>query len=314
MHVLVTGGAGFIGSHTAEALLSRGERVTVIDAFDFGYDPALKERNAAHLATLPGFRLVRGDIRDVDLVDGLFRDDRPDLVVHLAARAGVRPSLEDPVSYSEINITGTIRLLEAMRNHGVERMVFASSSSVYGARAGGPFHEDDRVDMQVSPYAASKKAAELMCATWYAVHGVQTSALRFFTVYGPRQRPEMAISLFARKIAAGEEITLFGDGSSLRDYTFVGDIVAGVLAAVDKPLGYEVLNIGNGSPVRLDHLVRVIGQAVGREPVIRHLPDQLGDVPLTFADISKARELLGYAPQTTIEAGVGRFVEWMNAR
>lgn len=311
MHILLTGGAGFIGSHTAEALLDRGDRVTVLDCFDYGYDPALKERNAQRILQREGAVLVRGDIRDAELLRRLFTRDRPDLVLHLAARAGVRPSLEEPTSYADINIIGTIRLLEAMREHEVPRMVFASSSSVYGARTDGPFAESDRVDMQVSPYAASKKAAELMCATFFRVYGIQNTALRFFTVYGPRQRPEMAISLFARRIAAGEPISMFGDGSSVRDYTFVDDIVDGVLAAVDRPLGYEVLNLGNGDPIRLDALIRTIGDAVGREAIVQRLPDQPGDVPMTYADVSRARELLGYAPRTSIAEGVHAYVRWM---
>ena len=314
MHVFVTGGAGFIGSHTCERLLQRGDRVTAIDCFDFGYDPALKEKNAALLSQYEGFTLVRGDIRDAELLDRVFSEDTPDVVVHLAARAGVRPSLEDPRAYVSVNIDGTVCILEAMRKHGVTRHVYASSSSVYGARTDGPFKETDNVDIPASPYAATKKSGEVMCANWHYLYGIESTCLRFFTVYGPRQRPEMAIHLFARKILAGDEITMFGDGSSVRDYTYVQDIVDGVVAAVDKPLGYTVLNIGNGSPVRLDRLIRAIGTAVGGEPRIKRLPDQPGDVPMTYADTSKVQELLGYRPETSIEDGIARFVDWLRTQ
>ena len=244
MHIFLTGGAGFIGSHTVERLIARGDRVTALDAFDFGYDPALKEANAAVLERLEGFRLVRGDIRDRGLLEQIFTEDPPDVVVHLAARAGVRPSLEDPASYIDINLNGTVQILETMRAHGVKRMVFASSSSVYGARDKGPFRETDDVDVPVSPYAATKRSGELLMATYNHLYGIHTTCLRFFTVYGPRQRPEMAIHLFADRIRRGQEITMFGDGSSLRDYTFIDDIVNGVVAAVDRPLGHQIINLG----------------------------------------------------------------------
>jgi UDP-glucuronate 4-epimerase len=312
MHVFVTGAAGFIGSHTAERLRSRGDRVTGIDAFDFGYDPALKEANAARLARHDGFTLHRGDIRDKALLERIFDEDRPDVVVHLAARAGVRPSLLDPVSYIDINLTGTTRILEAMTARDMDRLVFASSSSVYGARERGPFRETDDVSVPVSPYAATKRAGELLCATWNHLYGTHTTCLRFFTVYGPRQRPEMAIHLFADRIRRGTEITMFGDGSSLRDYTFVDDIVDGVVAAVDRPLGYEIINLGNNTPNRLDDLIAAIGEAVGRPPVIRQLPDQPGDVPMTFASVEKAGRLLDFSPSTPLLDGLKKFVAWLD--
>jgi UDP-glucuronate 4-epimerase len=311
MHVFITGGAGFIGSHTTEHLLNRGDTVSILDAFNFGYDPKLKERNATLLQQYDGCKLYRGDIRDKNLLDTIFSDKVPDVVVHLAARAGVRPSLIDPASYSDININGTIQILETMRKYGVQQMVFASSSSVYGARNKGPFREDDLVDIPVSPYAATKRAGELICATYNHLYNMDISCLRFFTVYGPRQRPEMAIHLFANKISKGEEITMFGDGSSLRDYTFVKDIVKGVVASIDKPLGYKIINLGNCSPIRLDHLIDTIAKVVGKKAIITQLPDQPGDVPMTFAEVSKAEKLLGYSPDTPIEVGLHAFVQWL---
>lgn len=313
MHIFLTGGAGFIGSHTVEHLLRRGDRVTAIDAFDFGYDPVRKEANAALLNRHEGFRLVRGDIRDRALLERIFAEDRPDVVVHLAARAGVRPSLQDPASYIDINLNGTVQILETMRAHGVDRMVFASSSSVYGSRDKGPFRETDDVDVPVSPYAATKRSGELIMATYNHLYGMHTTCLRFFTVYGPRQRPEMAIHLFADRIRRGQEITMFGDGSSLRDYTFIDDIVQGVVAAVDRPLGYQIINLGNCTPTRLDALIDTIAQAVGQPAQIRQLPDQPGDVPMTFASTERAAKLLGFQPTTPINVGITRFVEWLNA-
>lgn len=312
MHVVITGGAGFIGSQTAEALLKRGDSVSVIDVFDYGYDPIRKEHNSNLLSQYDKFKLYRGDIRDRALLDTMFAEDKPDVVVHLAARAGVRPSLLEPDSYSDINITGTIHILEAMRAVNCNRLVFASSSSVYGSRTQGPFRETDNVDVPASPYAATKRAGEIICANYHYLYKMHCTCLRFFTVYGPRQRPEMAIHLFADKIKKGQSITMFGDGSSIRDYTFVDDIVKGVLAAIDKPLGYEIINLGNCSPIRLDALIEAIATAVGKEPIINRLPDQPGDVPMTFAEVTKAKKLLGYAPDTPLSVGLSRFIEWLN--
>jgi len=311
--ILLTGAAGFIGSHTAQALLARGDRVVGVDAFDFGYEPSLKEANAAALTAQPGFSLARGDIRDRELLTRLMLDHGVDSVVHMAARAGVRTSLEDPASYASVNVEGTLQVLEAMRAAGVERHIFASSSSVYGARTDGPFQETDRVDRPESPYAATKRACELLCGTWHELYGLQTTCLRFFTVYGPRQRPEMAIRLFAERIASGLPITLFGDGSSRRDYTFVEDIVAGVVAAIDRPLGFTVVNVGNGQPVTLQELVDTLGDLIGRAPVCERLPDQAGDVPLTWAAVDRASALLGYAPKTSLRDGLAAFLAWLAA-
>ena len=311
MHVFITGGAGFIGSSAAESLLDRGDRVTVLDAFAHGYDKAVKERNASLLEGRRGFRLVRGDIRDAELLDHLFSSDRPDAVLHMAARTGVRPSLAEPSSYMDINITGSMRILEAMRSNGMNRLVFASSSSIYGARQKGPFLETDTVDRPASPYAATKRSGELLCATWSHLYGTDATCLRFFTVYGPRQRPEMAIHLFADRIRRGLSIKMFGDGSSARDYTYVDDIVKGVLAAIDRPMGFEIINLGNSHPIRLDSLIGKIGEALGEVPQVERHPEQPGDVPITYADIGKARSLLGYAPETALDDGLQAFAAWL---
>ena len=308
--ILITGGVGFIGSHTAEFLLKRGDRVVALDAFDFSYDPIHKEHNAKILQQYEQFRLVRGDIREVQLVEEIFSSEKIDCIIHLAARAGVRPSLLEPRSYMDINITGTMNLLEAMRTHNVDHMVFASSSSVYGSRTEGPFRETDNVDIPASPYAATKKSCELLCANWNYLYGTHITCLRFFTVYGPRQRPEMAIHLFASRISKEEEITMFGDGSSIRDYTFIDDIVQGVVTAVDRKMGFEVINLGNSNPIRLDALIDSIGEVVQKKPIIKQLPDQPGDVPMTFADVSKAKQLLDYDPQTKIVDGIRKFWAW----
>lgn len=308
--ILITGGVGFIGSHTAEFLLNRGDRVVALDAFNFSYDPIHKEHNATLLQKHAQFRLVRGDIRDVSLVKEIFTTESIDCIIHLAARAGVRPSLLEPTSYMDINITGTMNLLEAMRTHDVDHMVFASSSSVYGSRTEGPFRESDNVDIPASPYAATKKACELLCANWNYLYNSHITCLRFFTVYGPRQRPEMAIHLFASKISKGEEITMFGDGSSIRDYTYIEDIVQGVVTAVDRKMGFEIINLGNSNPIRLDELIASISKVVQREAIIKQLPDQPGDVPMTFADVSKAQKVLDYSPQTKIVDGIQKFWDW----
>ena len=242
-----------------------------------------------------------------------FQNDCPDAVIHLAARAGVRPSLLDPEEYSDINIRGTLTILECMRAYGCRQMVFASSSSVYGARNQGPFAETDNVDVPVSPYAATKQAGELICATYNHLYKMDISCLRFFTVYGPRQRPEMAIHLFTDRIRKGLPITMFGDGSSMRDYTFVEDIVQGVVAALDRPMGYRIINLGNSSPIRLDGLIAAISEAVGKPAIIEQLPDQPGDVPMTFASVNRATKLLDYQPNTPLLDGLKAFVSWLNA-
>lgn len=310
--ILVTGAAGFIGSWLTERLLERGDEVVGFDNFDPFYDRAIKERNLAPAGTRPGFRLVEGDLRDRSTVDEAF-GEAFDAVVHLAARAGVRPSLVDPAGYCETNLTGTANLLEAMREAGCGSLVFASSSSVYGNNRKVPFHEDDRVDFPISPYAATKKAGEELCHVYHAVHGFSILALRFFTAYGPRQRPEMAIHAFTRRILAGEPIPVFGDGSMERDFTYVDDVVDGVVAAVDHVIeeaGFGIVNLGESEPLRLGALIEALERAIGRTATIDRRPVPAGDVDRTYADIRRARELLGYRPRVGIDEGLRRFVAW----
>jgi UDP-glucuronate 4-epimerase len=310
--VLVTGGAGFIGSHLSECLLRRGDEVVVLDNFNDFYDPAIKRKNAAALVEA-GARVVEGDFRDAELVEQLFEEGRFDGVVHLGAMAGVRPSLLDPLHYEDVNVRGTLVLLEAIRRRGGIRFVFASSSSVYGANEDVPFREDDDIHNPVSPYAATKRAGELMCFTYHHLYGIPTTCLRFFTVYGPRQRPEMAIHKFVRMTLRGEPIPFFGDGSTRRDYTYIDDIVDGVVRSLDRCEGYEIYNLGESQTTSLAELVEVIGEACGKAPIIDRQPMQPGDVVVTYADVSKARERLGYSPSTLIPEGVRRFVAWYHA-
>ena len=317
MNVLVTGGAGFIGSHLCQRLLDRGESVVCIDDFEPFYDPRIKRRTAAMLARAPRFRLVEADIRDGEGLAAALHGERVDMVVHLAARAGVRPSIEDPLLYTQVNVEGTTAMLELARRLGVRSFVFGSSSSVYGNSAPAPFREDDAVAFPISPYAATKRAGELLCHTYAHLHGLSVVCLRFFTVYGPRQRPDLAIHKFARLMAAGEPIPYFGDGSTRRDYTYVDDIVQGIEGAMAyaaaHPGCFEIFNLGESDTVPLSRLVELLGAALGVEPVLRRLPAQPGDVEQTFADVSRARAMLGYAPGVRIEQGIPRFVEWFRA-
>lgn len=311
--ILVTGAAGFIGSWLTERLLDRGDTVVGFDNFDPFYDRTIKERNLEVARNSDRFELIEGDLRDCDAVTRLFDAEGFDAVVHLAARAGVRPSLEDPAGYCETNLTGTAHLLEAMRMGRCSKLVFASSSSVYGNNRKVPFHEDDRVDFPISPYAATKKAGEELCHVYHAVHGFSVVALRFFTAYGPRQRPEMAIHAFTRRLHAGEPIPVFGDGSMQRDFTYVDDVVSGVVAAVDLVLGetaFHIVNLGESEPVRLADLVAALEKANGRKARIDRRPVPPGDVERTFADVSRAKELLGYEPRIALPEGLRRFVDW----
>ena len=310
LNVFVTGAAGFIGSHVAEALLARGDRVYGLDNFDPFYDRRIKERNLAKLSGHPSFSFLEGDIRDVSGLARWGEGIPPDALVHLAAKAGVRPSVADPVGYADVNVHGSIRMLEWARERRVPRVLFASSSSVYGGNTKVPFSEDDFVDHPVSPYAATKKAGELLCHTYCHLYGMNIAALRFFTVYGPRQRPEMAIHKFTRRILDGKGIDLYGDGSSRRDYTFIEDIVSGVLGALTAPPGYRVYNLGGADTISLSDLVALIEKACGKTAVRRYKPPQPGDVPVTYADIFRARKEIGYDPRTPIGRGVSLFVEW----
>jgi UDP-glucuronate 4-epimerase len=308
--ILVTGAAGFIGSQLSERLIAAGDEVTGLDAFDTTlYDAATKERNLRQLSAAPGFRLVRGDILDAALVEGLVKGH--DLVVHLAALAGVRPSLRQPARYQRVNVEGTANVLEACRAAGVSRVVFASSSSVYGAREdGAAFREDDPCVAPASPYAASKRAGELLCSLYRDLFGIGVSALRFFTVYGPRQRADMAIHKFTRALSSGRPVTLFGDAA--RDYTYIDDILDGTLAACRAvtPGRFAIYNLGGTRVVRLTELVAHIAAALGVTVEILRAPPQPGDVPLTRADVTRARKELGYEPRVSLEEGIRRYVAW----
>ena len=308
--VLVTGGAGFIGSHLVEALLEEGREVIALDSFDSFYDPAVKRKNVEPFLGRPGFTLVEADIRDEKAIEALFAQRPIKVVVHLAARAGVRPSIEQPQLYSDVNLNGTVVLLEACRRHNVGKLVFGSSSSVYGNNRKVPFSEKDDVDMPISPYAATKRAGELLCATYHALYRLNVFCLRFFTVYGPRQRPEMAIYKFTRLIDRGLPLPRFGDGSTSRDYTFISDIVQGLLRSVERVQGYEIINLGNSRPTRLEEMIGLLEERLGKKAVVEAQPDQPGDVTTTWADVSKAQRLLGYDPQVTMQEGLTQFVSW----
>jgi UDP-glucuronate 4-epimerase len=314
--VLVTGAAGFIGSHLVERLLTDGYAVWGMDNFDPFYARPIKESNLDAARSHPDFQFAEGDLRNAAFLADLFAEAKPGAVVHLAARAGVRPSIEQPEEYHDINVMGTVHLLEAMRKAGTDRFVFGSSSSVYGARRDQrPFKEDEGADLPVSPYAATKRAGELLCHTYHHLYGLSCYSLRFFTVYGPRQRPDLAIHKFTRMLLTGEPLTVYGDGGALRDYTYVDDTVDGVVRALGKFGGgpgpvFEVVNLGAGRTVSVNELVDLLVETTGVEPNIVHLPPQPGDVPRTWADITRARERLGYDPRFPVEEGLKRFVQW----
>jgi UDP-glucuronate 4-epimerase len=314
-NILITGGAGFIGSHLVERLLSEGEcNITVVDDFNDFYEPSIKRTNVAPHLSNQKFRLIEADIRDHQELEKAFVDASYDCIVHLAARAGVRPSLSEPRLYVETNINGTLNLLELARKNAVPQFVFGSSSSVYGVNPKVPFSEDDPIFNPISPYAATKAAGELICHTYSHLYDMRIICLRFFTVYGSRQRPDLAIHKFAKLISAGKPIPVFGDGTTRRDYTYVDDIIAGVRAAIDyDKTKYEVINLGESRTVELRELISLLETELGARAQIDRQPPQPGDVPQTFADISRARKLLGYDPQTDIETGIHRFVEWFRA-
>jgi UDP-glucuronate 4-epimerase len=314
MKTLVTGGAGFIGSHLSALLLKHGHTVTAMDNFNTYYSPALKRDNVAGLLTQPSYTLVEGDITDLPFLENHFAQNSYDVIVHLAARAGVRPSIQEPQLYDLVNVTGTINLLEMCRRHRIDKMVFASSSSVYGANSKVPFQESDVVDFPISPYAASKKAGELICYTYHHLYHLSITCLRFFTVYGPRQRPDMAIHKFARLIAKGQPVPVFGDGRTRRDYTFFEDILQGIYASILHCQGYRIYNLGESNTVELRYLIELLESALAIKARLEFMPDQPGDVPITYADISKARQELGYDPQTPIEKGIPVFAEWFKAK
>jgi UDP-glucuronate 4-epimerase len=312
MRVLVTGAAGFIGSHLVERLLALGNEVTGWDDFNPSYDPAVKQRNIETALSQPNFRLHRLDIRDRSKIKEAIEGKEFEAVIHLAARAGVRPSLKDPQTYQEVNVTGTINLLEEVKQAGLASFIFASSSSVYGRRGQGPFFESDPVDRPLSPYAASKISAELLCRYYADVYQLPVTCLRFFTVYGPRQRPDMAIHKFSRLIRDEKEIPIYGGSDSGRDYTYIDDIVDGIINALERPLSFEIINLGNCQPVNLSRLISLLEKALAKKAKLTDVPAHPADVPITWADLSKAKRLLGYSPKISLETGISRFVAWLN--
>jgi len=319
--ILITGVAGFIGSHVAEKLLKSGCQVIGIDNFNDFYDPEIKRKNVSAIRETANrlgslFTVLAGDILDQDFLGKVFAEQSIDAVVHLAAYAGVRPSIENPLLYLSVNINGTVGILEQMQKHQVKRLVFASSSSVYGNNREVPFSEQDPVDQAISPYAATKKAAEILCYTYHHLYGINIACVRYFTAYGARQRPDLAIHKFARLMAAGKPVPMYGDGSMARDYTYIDDIVDGTWKALlwtREGHRYDIFNLGNNVAVRLDDLINMLACALQKDPIIKHLPEQPGDVQITCADISHARAVLGYQPQVGIQDGLKRFAEWFNS-
>lgn len=308
--ILITGGAGFIGSHTAKALLARGEQVTLLDDFNNRYDPRLKEARITHMFTDgPTPELVRGDIRDRELLEKLFSEQTFDQVIHLAAWASVQPSIENPYIYTEVNVDGTVNIFEMSRRHGIKNVAFASSSSVYGGITQVPFREDMDVSSPISPYAATKRAGEIMAATWHNLYDLPIAALRFFTVYGPWGRPEMAIFKFTKAILGGEPIEMRGS-ETMRDFTYIDDIVQGIIGALDNPRGFSIYNLGENDGVPLPRLITALEAALKKQAHVKEVPLPAGDVPRTLADITRAQTELGYKPTTAIEDGVRRFVDW----
>jgi UDP-glucuronate 4-epimerase len=311
MKTIVTGGAGFIGSHLVDRLLAAGGEVVVVDNFDNFYPRSSKEANLAAALLNSRCRLIELDIRERSAVRELVVRERPDAIVHLAARAGVRPSIDDPAIYTDVNVLGTVHWLEAACSIDPRpRFVYASSSSVYGDRDQAPFRETDPVDLPVSPYAATKKACELLAFTFHHLHGLPVTGLRFFTAYGPRNRPDLAIAKFTRLIDEGQPIPMFGDGSTRRDYTYVADIVDGIVRAIDHCKTHHLYNLGNSNPIALSQMIESIAASLGREPKIQRLPEQPGDVRQTFADIQRATTELGYRPKTSFTEGIDRYVAW----
>lgn len=313
---LVTGGAGFIGSHLCERLLSEAHAVACLDNFDAYYDPGIKAKNVDGLRKkfADRFNLITGDIRDSELVSEIFKKNRIDLVAHLAARAGVRPSIQQPLLYQDVNVRGTLVLLEACKDHNVKDFVFASSSSVYGENQRVPFSEKDLDIQPISPYGATKRAGELFCYSYHHLYGMNIACLRIFTAYGPRQRPEMAIHKFTRLIDQGERIPIFGDGSARRDFTYIDDLIEGIMGVIHRHKGFEVYNLGESQTTSLSELIQLIEEALGRKARVEMLKAQPGDVSITYADISKAMRLLGYQPRIKMKEGIRRFVDWYKKR
>lgn len=314
MKDLVTGGAGFIGSHLCEKLLDRGYQVICLDNFNDFYSPKIKEENITKALEHPNFTLIRGDVLDNSCLSEIFSKHKIRKIIHLAAMGGVRPSLLSPAQYVDVDIKGTVNLLEKARIFKIKQFVFASSSSVYGINEKVPFSEKDNTNLQISPYATAKKAAELYCQTYHLLYKIPITILRIFTVYGPRQRPDMAIYKFTQLISKDEPIQMFGDGSSKRDYTYIDDAVQGISNALENAYQLEIFNLGSSTTISLKELIELIGKALGKIPKIEKLPNQPGDVPITYSDISKARNLLKYQSQTSIEEGLKKFMEWFKKK
>jgi len=310
MRLLVTGGAGFIGSHLCERLIREGHDVTCLDNFNTYYDPNIKRKNVQALLSHPCFRLIEGDILQYRLLKKIFKEGNFKVVIHLAARAGVRPSIQQPRLYQKVNVEGTVNLFELSTQMEISKFILASSSSVYGNNKKVPFSEEDPVDFPISPYAATKKACELLGYTYSSLYSLSITCLRFFTVYGPRQRPDMAIYKFTKNIIEGKAISLYGDGSSQRDYTYITDIIDGVIKAIQQCEGYHIYNLGESQVVKLHRLIRLLEEIIGKEAKIKRLPDQPGDVPITYADVSKAKHELDYNPRVSVHQGLQEFVQW----
>lgn len=308
--IMVTGGAGFIGSHLVGSLLQKGKKILCLDNFDDFYDPSVKRENIKDFINNQNFSLFQVDIRQKEKLNEIFTSFKIETVVHLAAKAGVRPSILNPGIYTSVNVDGTETLLEKCTEYNIKKFIFGSSSSVYGNNRKIPFSESDPVENPISPYAATKRAGELLCYTFFHLYRMPVVVMRFFTVYGPRQRPEMAIHKFTRLMLDGEPIPVYGDGKTSRDYTYIDDIVNGVERAVELDCGYEIINLGNSKVVQLIELIKIIERYLGVKSKIRWLPEQPGDVKRTYADIAKAVKLLGYAPETPISQGIERFVDW----
>ncbi|MEA3343752.1 MAG: GDP-mannose 4,6-dehydratase [archaeon] len=310
MKILITGAAGFIGSHVADALLERGDTLIAVDNFNDYYSPKNKKSNIKQAQTNENYSIHNADILDIEGMKAIFEQTTPGKVIHLAARAGVRPSLENPGLYADVNIKGLINMLELAKEFKIQNFISGSSSSVYGANKKVPFAESDPVNSPISPYAATKRAGELICSTYHHLYKINISCLRFFTVYGERGRPDMAPYKFTKAISEGKEITMYGDGTTKRDYTYIDDIVSGIIAALDRNHGFEIFNLGNSKTVPLKHLIETIENALGKKAKIRRMPLQPGDVTITYADITKSKKLLGYSPETSIEQGIRNFVKW----
>lgn len=308
--ILVTGGAGFIGSTLCDRLLSDGCKVINLDNFNSYYDFSIKERNIEKALKNEHYKLYRGDILDEKTLNLIFEENSIDMVVHLAAMAGVRNSLINPLEYVDVDIKGTVNLLDICAKRGIKKFIFASSSSVYGINSKNPFAEDDLVNLQVSPYATAKRAGELYCSTYSRLYDINCACLRFFTVYGPRQRPEMAIHKFVRNIVNEKPIDMYGDGNSIRDYTYIDDIIEGIIGVMNAEFKFEIFNLGNNETISLSNLINTIEKAVGKKAIINVMDNQKGDVPATYADITKSKKVLGYYPKINTENGIQKFIQW----